>query len=124
MTRSRSAERFRLARLAVAFGGLESLIVGAASASRLALLVWGLGRRDYGLYMAVLGLVAMANSLDFGLHYGVTNQVSAARGRDDEASIRETIATAFMTYAAVSLAALCVVLFLVTRAPIAWLLNI
>src|SRR5438093_7868387 len=124
MTQSRSAERFRLARLAVAFGSLESLIVGAALATRLALLVWGLGRRDYGLYMAVLGLVATANSLDFGLHYGVTNLVSAARGRDDEASVRRTIATAFMTYAAVSLAAFCVVLILVARAPIGWLLSI
>ncbi len=112
---ARSARRFQLARLAVAFGGLDRGISAVVSLIRVPLLIWGLELYQYGLYMAILGLVAAANLLDFGLHFGVVNNVASARGNDDEKSIRQTIATAFLIYSAI--AATCVVLIL----PAVWL---
>jgi O-antigen/teichoic acid export membrane protein len=122
--RSRSAERFRLARLAVVLGGVDRLLGSIASAVRVPLLLWGLGTREYGLYVAILGLVATANLLDFGLHYGVTNAVSEARGREDESSVRRTVSTGFVIYTMVSVAALLVLVPLIWIAPLPWLLNI
>ena len=123
-TPTRSAERFRLARLAVVLGGVDRVLGSVASAVRVPLLLWGLNTREYGMYVAILGLVATANLFDFGLHFGVTNAVSKARGMDDEASIRRTVSTAFLIYTAVSLGVLLLLVPLVWISPLSWLLHI
>jgi O-antigen/teichoic acid export membrane protein len=103
---SRSARRFALARLAVAFGGLDRAIGTLASLLRVPLLIWALTLEQYGLYVAILGVVATANLLDFGLSYGVLNAVADARGREDRASISGIVATAFALYTGITAAAL------------------
>ena len=120
----RSARRFQLARLAVAFGGLERGIGSAASLLRIPLLIWGLELYQYGLYMAILGVVAAANLLDFGLHFGVLNAVSNARGRDDFASIKKIVATAFVIYSGIAVIALCLLVAAVDAMPMGWLLSV
>jgi O-antigen/teichoic acid export membrane protein len=102
---SRSARRFALARLAVAFGGLDKAVGTLASLLRVPLLIWALTLEQYGLYVAILGVVATANLLDFGLSYGVLNAVADARGRDDRASISGIVATAFVLYTGIVAAA-------------------
>lgn len=123
-THSRSGRRFQLARLAVAFGGMDRGVSSLLALVRVPLLVWGLGLYQYGLYMAILGLTATAGLLDFGLHLGVLNAVAAARGRDDEASIRRTVATAFLSYTAIVVAAGALILPAVSRLPLDALLGI
>src|SRR5262245_9680551 len=98
-------ERYRLVRLAITAGGAERVATTLASGVRVPLLAWALGARGYGLYVATLGIVAAANLLDFGLQYGIVNAVANARGRDDEVSIREIVATAALIYATVSVVA-------------------
>lgn len=121
---SRAPERYRLARLAVVLGGVDSVVNALASVARIALLLAGLGRRQYGIYVAILGLVATANLLDFGLHYGVINAVSRARGKDDLGSLRRTMATAFVTYLLISAAACLLFIPAVALAPLGWILSI
>jgi O-antigen/teichoic acid export membrane protein len=113
---ARSARRFRLARLAVAAAGIERAVVTAVSLVRVPLLIWGLDLDHYGLYMATLGIVATGGLLDVGLHFGVLNAVAEARGREDDASIRRIVATAFLIYVAIVLVAGCVL------APVLWAL--
>ncbi|HVN40833.1 MAG TPA: hypothetical protein VMW19_21935 [Myxococcota bacterium] len=114
----RSSERFRLARLAVVFGGVERGVAAAVSFARVPLLLWGLDLRDYGLWAAILGIVAAANLLDFGLHFGVVNAVSDSRGRDDREAVSGAIATAFVVYSIVSVTAALVLVPLLSWVPL------
>lgn len=113
---SRSARRFRLARLAVVAGGVERSVTTVASLVRVPLLLWGLDVDQYGLYVATLGVVGTASILDVGLHFGVLNAVADARGREDDAAIRRIVATGFLLYFAISLGAWCAL------APVVWAL--
>jgi O-antigen/teichoic acid export membrane protein len=122
--KSRAARRFELARLAITFGGLDRVVSSVVSLIRIPLLIWGLNLYQYGLYMAILGLAATANLLDFGLHLGVLNAVAAARGRDDEASIRQILATAFLIYTAIVAAATALILPAVYLLPLDTMLGI
>ena len=88
------------------------------------LLIWGLDLEAYGLYMAILGVVATANLFDFGLHYGVLNAVSAARGRDDDAAVERIVATAFLIYSAIVAAVLLLVVPLLFLIPMDRLLGV
>lgn len=87
------------------FGGVERVVLAAASFVRIPLLLWGLDLHDYGIWVAILGIAASATLLDFGLHFGVVNAVSAARGHDDHDAVRRAIATAFIVYAVITVAA-------------------
>ncbi len=91
---------------------------------RVPLLIWGLELYQYGLYMAILGVVATANLLDFGLHFGVLNAVAAARGREDHASIRKIVATAFVIYLGISVIVLCLLVPTIGVIPMGWLLSV
>lgn len=91
---------------------------------RVPLLIWGLELYQYGLYMAILGVVSTANLLDFGLHFGVLNAVAAARGRDDHASIRKIVATAFVLYLTIAVVVLCLLVAIVGVIPFGWLLSV
>ena len=106
------------------FGGLERGIGSVAALMRVPLLIWGLELYQYGLYMAILGVVATANLLDFGLHFGVLNAVAAARGRDDVASIRKIVATAFAIYFAIAAVVLCLLIPVIGAIPMGWLLSV
>src|SRR6478672_11065377 len=108
MTNVRAQERSRLVRLAIFFGSGERIVGAFAGAARVSLLVWALGARDYGLYVLVLGVVATANLLDFGVHYGVLTSISLASGRDDTPEIRRIASTGMGIYSALSGAALLV----------------
>ncbi|NQZ99105.1 MAG: hypothetical protein HRU01_21580, partial [Myxococcales bacterium] len=55
---NRSTQRFELARLSVVFGSLERGIGTALALLRVPLLIWALSLYQYGLYMAILGVVA------------------------------------------------------------------
>ena len=123
-TANRSARRFELARLAMVFGGIERGISSITSLMRVPLLIWGLELYQYGLYMAILGVVATAGLLDFGLHFGVLNAVAAARGRDDHASIKKIVATAFAIYCAIAGVFVCLLVPAIGMTPMGWLLSI
>jgi O-antigen/teichoic acid export membrane protein len=56
--------------------------------------------------------------LDFGLHFGVVNAVSAARGHGDRDAARRAIATAFVVYASITAAAAAALLPALGRLPI------
>lgn len=119
-----AGERFRLARLAIFAGGAERAIGVLIGAARIPLLVWDLTIQDYGLYVAVLGVVAPAGLMDFGLHYGLVNAVTRARGQGDDASIRSDVATAFVVYSVIAAIAIVVFLGFTVAAPMQWLLHI
>ncbi len=121
---ARSRERFRLARLAVLVGAAEKGAQSFLALVRVPLLLWGLTLEQYGLYMAILGFVATAQLLDFGLHFSVLNAVAAARGRDDSASITRIVATAFVLYAGVVVVALGALPLLVPYLPLGRLLGL
>lgn len=120
---SRSAQRFALARLAVAFGGLDKAVRTIVSLLRVPLLVWALTLEQYGLYVAVLGVVATANLLDLGLTYAVLNAVAEARGRDDRGSISQIVSTAFMIYSAIVLTAFVLIAPLLLTLPLDRILS-
>lgn len=105
-------------------GSAERAINTVASLLRVPLLLWGLGIQLYGLYVAILGIVATARLLDFGLHYGVLNRVAAARGRDDADAIRATVSTAFFLYGGIAVAALLGLTPLVAVLPLEALLGV
>ena len=84
----RAARRFRLARLAVALGIVERAVGAAASFVRIPLLLWGLGLHDYGLWVAILGIVntLTVSIIDRRRELGVLQAVGGLRGQ-----IRRTI---------------------------------
>jgi O-antigen/teichoic acid export membrane protein len=117
-------ERFRLARLAVVAGAGERVVATVVGAGRVALLAWALPSRDYGLYLAVLGIVATTGLIDFGLQYGLMNAVAEARGRDDSARLRSVVSTAFVIYLGIAVVALAAFLPLAFAAPFPSLLRV
>ena len=119
-----SRERFRLARLALAAGGLERVLGAVFGAARVALLAWGLSTRDYGLYVAVLGIVATTGLLDFGLSFGLLNAVAKARGRDDDSAVRAIVSTAFLIYSLIAAVALAVFVPVALLAPMREMLHV
>jgi len=121
---NRSTQRFELARLSVVFGSLERGIGTALALLRVPLLIWALSLYQYGLYMAILGVVATAHLLDFGLHYGVVNAVAEARGRDDLSAVGRIIATAFVIYSLIASAVALLILPAFALLPMGWLLNV
>ena len=119
-----SRERFRLARLAVAAGAMERALGAVFGAARVALLAWGLSTRDYGLYVAVLGIVATTGLLDFGLSFGLLNAVAKARGRDDDAEVSAIVSTAFLIYSLIAAVALLLFVPFALAAPMRQLLHV
>jgi O-antigen/teichoic acid export membrane protein len=113
-----------LARLAVTAGAIERVVGALTGASRVALLAWALSARDYGLYVAALGVVATAGLVDFGIQFGLVNAVSDARGRDDDGAFRGMLATAFLVYAAIAAVALCVFIPFALFAPMQSLFHL
>lgn len=120
----RSRARFGLARLAVIFGGVNQAVSSLAALIRVPLLIWGLDLEQYGLYMAILGVVSTANLLDFGLQYGVLNAVSDARGRDDHDAVARIVATAFLIYSAIAALVLLLLLPALSLVPMDRLLGV
>ena len=119
-----SRERFRLARLAMAVGGLERVVSTVVGAARIPLLVWGLSSRDYGLYVTILGVVATAALTDFGLSLGVVNAVSKAHGEGAPGRAREVAATGFVIYTVITAASLVATGFFAWLAPLPTLLGV
>ncbi len=79
-------------------GGVERVVASVTGAVRVSLFAWALGPRDYGLYLVILGFVAAANLLDFGVHFGALSAIASASGRDDRAEIARITSTAFFVY--------------------------
>lgn len=122
--RDHSRRRLRLVSLAIALGGIERIASAVAGAARVSLMVWGLSKRDYGLYVAIFGIVNTATLLDFGLHYGVLTAVARASGKDDADEVRRTISTGFTLYSIVSAVSALVLIPLAIVAPLRWVFGL
>lgn len=119
-----STERYRRIGLGLGFGVVERVVTAAMSAIRIPLLLSGLGVRDYGLWVAVMGIVQSGLLLRFGLHYGVTNLVAEARGRGDSSEVRAVVSTGFLVYVGIAAAGCLVLLGVVAFLPVGWLFGV
>lgn len=99
-------------------GALERSVGIAGSFIRVSLLIWALGQRQYGIYVATLGVVSSAGLLDFGLQYGVVNAVAHARGGDDSRALREIMASAWLLYAGIAAGALVLLVGAINAVPV------
>jgi len=122
--KDRSRRRLRLVSLAIALGGIERVASAVGGAVRVSLMVWGLSAKDYGLYVAIFGIVNTATLLDFGLHYGVLTAVARASGKDDADEVRSTISTGFTLYTIVSTVSALVLVPLTILAPLEWVFGL
>lgn len=119
-----SRERYRRIGLGLGFGAVERIVTAAMSAIRIPLLLAGLGVRDYGLWVAVMGVVQSGLLMRLGLHYGVTNLVAEARGRGDVEEVRSVVSTGFLVYVGIAALGCLVLLAAVSVVPVGWLFGV
>ena len=105
-------------------GAAERIVGALVGAARVGLLAWGLTTRDYGIYVAVLGIVATTGLIDLACDSGLVNAVSDACGREDDRAIRGAVSSAFVVYLCIAIAALLVFLPLTLLLPMQSLLRI
>jgi O-antigen/teichoic acid export membrane protein len=65
-----------------------------------------LGNEEFGIWVTISSLLAMATFADFGIGNGVLNIVAYADGQDDRDSIRRAISSGFVVLSAVALVVL------------------
>jgi len=98
----RSAERYRrimLSTVASITGTAVMTIVGLIA---IPITIGYLGKKQYGLWVAVNSLVPWASLFDMGIVAGLVIALSEAHGRDDHAAARGYFSTAFFALLAVS----------------------
>jgi O-antigen/teichoic acid export membrane protein len=121
-------QRLRAARR----GGLTSLggraVSLAAGFATLPLALDGLGRRDFGVFLAVSSAVTLLGFTNLGIGQGLVATVARAQAREDTAEIQRLVSTAMALLTAVALAGVAVVLVAFSSAqalsatePASWL---
>ncbi len=81
-----------------------------------------LGPERFGLWMALLGLVAIMSFADLGLGSGLQNAIADAQGRGDPSAARRYFSSALILLVCLSLVFVYLALFLLPRYPLAdWL---
>lgn len=103
---SRRARRVQRARIT----GITAILARAtqisASLITIPLTIHYLGNEEFGIWVTISSLLAMATFADFGIGNGVLNIVAYADGRDDHDSIRRAISSGFAVLSAVAIAVL------------------
>ncbi len=92
----RSAERYRRAALAswVSVGG--RLINTAVLFLAIRIVAGSMGSDELGLWLLLVGAVALVGFADLGIGNGLLNVIADAHGREDRHLIRQAIASAFV----------------------------
>ncbi|MHC5063451.1 MAG: lipopolysaccharide biosynthesis protein [Planctomycetota bacterium] len=118
----RSSERYKRARLTsaatLAAHGMQVL----AQLLVVPLALGYLGPERFGLWMALLGMVAIVSFADLGLGAGLQNAIAEAQGRGDRSAARRYFSSALILLFCLSLVFVYIALFLLPRYPLAdWL---
>ncbi len=112
----RAKERQRRALLSSGAAVLAKMTSVAVNFLMVPLTLGYLGSERFGLWMAISSVIAMLTFADLGIGNGLLNAVSEAYGKNDRASIRRYISSAF-----VILSVIAVVILLVFGAVYPWI---
>lgn len=90
----RSRERYRRITLTAASSAIARAATVVATLVTVPVALHHLGRDQYGLWLAITSVTALANLADLGLGNGLVNAVAAAAATDDRPAIRRQVASA------------------------------
>lgn len=93
-TEGRSRERYRRIILATTSGLLARAISALASLASVPMLLTYLGKEQFGLWSAIMALVAWLGLLDLGISTALVNALAEAHGKEDRTAAARYAATA------------------------------